>query len=78
MVNSALNIDEKLKSHMTTNPKYGEESWEAYHNMWWILDSEKGEFVQLEFMVRSFTLIDLKIQLWFGSRINQARSTQKY
>ena len=43
-VNSALNIDEKLKSHMTANPKYGEESWEAYHNMWWILDSEKGEF----------------------------------
>ena len=43
-INSALNIDEKLKSHMTTNPKYGEESWEAYHNMWWILDSEKGEF----------------------------------
>ena len=37
-------IDEKLKSHMTTNPKYGEESWEAYHNMWWILDGEKGEF----------------------------------
>ncbi len=43
-INSVLNIDEKLKSHMTTNPKYGEESWEAYHNMWWILDSEKGEF----------------------------------
>ena len=43
-IKSALNIDEKLKSHMTTNPKYGEESWEAYHNMWWILDSEKGEF----------------------------------
>ena len=43
-INSALNIDEKLKSHMTANPKYGEESWEAYHNMWWILDSEKGEF----------------------------------
>ena len=43
-INSALYTDEKLKSHMTTNPKYGEESWEAYHNMWWILDSEKGEF----------------------------------
>ena len=43
-INSALNIDEKLKSHMTTNPKYGEESWEAYHSMWWILDGEKGEF----------------------------------
>ena len=43
-INSALNIDENLKSHMTANLKYGEESWEAYHNMWWILDSEKGEF----------------------------------
>ena len=43
-INSALNIDEKLKSYMATNPKYGEESWEAYHNMWWILDSEKREF----------------------------------
>ena len=43
-INSALNMNEKLKSHMTANPKYGEESWEAYHNMWWILDGEKGEF----------------------------------
>ena len=43
-INSAIHIDEKLKSHMASNPKYGEESWEAYHNMWWILDSEKGEF----------------------------------
>ena len=43
-INSALNIDEKLKSYMATNPKYREESWEAYHNMWWILDGEKGEF----------------------------------
>ena len=43
-INSALNIDKKLTSHMTKNSKYGEESWEAYHNMWWILDSEKGEF----------------------------------
>ena len=43
-IKSSLNIDEKLKSHMIANRKYGEESWEAYHNMWWFLDGEKGEF----------------------------------
>ena len=29
---------------MSNNPKYSEEPWLAYHNMWWILDAEAGEY----------------------------------
>jgi len=32
------------KKKMLTNPKYKNESWQAYKNMWWVLDDEKGEF----------------------------------
>ncbi len=69
-INSALNIDEKLKSHMTANPKYGEESWKAYHNMWWILDSEKGEFCatgihgQVIYINRSKNIV----MVWFSNQ----------
>ena len=43
-IKSAFDVSEKLKLNMDSNPNYGDESWEAYHNMWWILDSAKGEF----------------------------------
>lgn len=32
------------KAKMKANPKYKNAGWEAYNNMWWILDSDKGEF----------------------------------
>ena len=49
---------------------------EYYHNMWWILDSEKGEFCATELW--SVIYINRsKIQLWFGSRINQVRQHPK-
>ena len=43
-IKSAFDVSEKLKLNMDSNSNYGDESWEAYHNMWWILDSAKGEF----------------------------------
>jgi CubicO group peptidase (beta-lactamase class C family) len=43
-VDASLQVSEKLKANMAANPKYKEEPWTAYHNMWWILDSEKGEY----------------------------------
>lgn len=37
-------VSDKQKRKMTVNPKYKNAGWEAYNNMWWILDSDKGEF----------------------------------
>lgn len=43
-VDATLSISEQLKANMAANPKYGEEPWSAYHNMWWILDAQAGEY----------------------------------
>jgi len=32
------------KQRMKANPKYREEPWQAYKNMWWVLDAGQGEF----------------------------------
>lgn len=37
-------VSDKQKRNMAVNPKYKNAGWEAYNNMWWILDSDKGEF----------------------------------
>ncbi len=42
-VDATLDIDDRLRANMQANSKYGEDPWTAYHNMWWILDAEKGE-----------------------------------
>jgi CubicO group peptidase (beta-lactamase class C family) len=43
-IDESLNISDKLRANMSNNPKYSEEPWLAYHNMWWILDAEAGEY----------------------------------
>tara|TARA_R110002110_G_scaffold91264_2_gene237539 strand:- start:161843 stop:163183 length:1341 start_codon:yes stop_codon:yes gene_type:complete len=39
-----VQLDDALLSNMQDNPKYGADPWQAYHDMWWILDAQKGEF----------------------------------
>jgi CubicO group peptidase (beta-lactamase class C family) len=43
-VEASLQIDDQLRANMAANPKYGADPWEAYHNMWWILDARAGEY----------------------------------
>jgi len=43
-VDASLEIDETLRSNMAANAKYQEDPWLAYHNMWWVLDDETGEY----------------------------------
>ncbi|MDG1312181.1 MAG: serine hydrolase [Porticoccaceae bacterium] len=43
-VDATLDVSDKLKANMAANAKYSEEPWVAYHNMWWILDVEGGEY----------------------------------
>ena len=33
-----------MRTNMSANSKYQEEPWQAYHNMWWILDADAGEY----------------------------------
>ena len=39
-----ITITDKDKNKMFTNEKYKNESWQAYKNMWWVLDAKQGEF----------------------------------
>ncbi len=43
-VDASLQLDETMQANMAGNPKYGEDPWIAYHNMWWVLDATTGEY----------------------------------
>ena len=43
-VDATLNIDDRLRANMSANAKYSDDPWLAYHNMWWVLDDEPGEY----------------------------------
>ena len=69
-VDATLSVGEQLKSNMAANPKYGEEPWSAYHNMWWILDEQAGEYCavgihgQVIYINRSADTV----MVWFSSQ----------
>ncbi len=43
-VNQSLNLSTRHIANMTKNVKYNSAPWQAYHNMWWILDADAGEY----------------------------------
>ncbi|MEI8593252.1 serine hydrolase domain-containing protein [Photobacterium sp. Hal280] len=43
-ISQITQFSEKQKQKMAANPKYQDAGWQAYHNMWWILDAQNGEF----------------------------------
>jgi CubicO group peptidase (beta-lactamase class C family) len=43
-IDETLNLDELDRQRYAKNPLYGEEAWQYYKNMWWILDPSKGEY----------------------------------
>jgi len=69
-VDATLDVSDKVKANMAANPKYGEESWTAYHNMWWILDEQAGEYCavgihgQVIYINRSADTV----MVWFSSQ----------
>ncbi len=69
-VDASLAVDDKLRANMAANPKYGEEPWSAYHNMWWILDERAGEYCavgihgQVIYINRSADTV----MVWFSSQ----------
>ena len=69
-IKSAFDVSEKLKLNMDSNPNYGDESWEAYHNMWWILDSAKGEFCATGIHGQVIYINKMKntVMVWFSNQ----------
>jgi CubicO group peptidase (beta-lactamase class C family) len=43
-VDATLDIDDRLRANMAANAKYSDDPWQAYHNMWWVLDDKLGEY----------------------------------
>jgi CubicO group peptidase (beta-lactamase class C family) len=43
-VDATLQVSQHTRDKMANNPKYHNDPWAAYHNMWWILDTEAGEY----------------------------------
>jgi CubicO group peptidase (beta-lactamase class C family) len=43
-VDATLELNDRLRANMAANPKYSDDPWIAYHNMWWVLDDKTGEY----------------------------------
>jgi CubicO group peptidase (beta-lactamase class C family) len=43
-VDATLEIDDTVRANMAANAKYSDDPWVAYHNMWWVLDEQLGEY----------------------------------
>ena len=69
-VNASLNISSKTRGNMAANLKYSQDPWRAYHNMWWVLDENTGEYCavgihgQVIYINRSANTV----MVWFSSQ----------
>lgn len=69
-VDATLRVSRRLQTNMGKNPKYGNDPWSAYHNMWWILDDTAGEYCavgvygQVIYINRSANVV----MAWFSSQ----------
>ena len=65
-----LDLDENHVANMAANPKYRGDPWQAYRNMWWVLDADRGEFAavgihgQVIYINRSADTV----MAWFSSQ----------
>ena len=69
-VDTTLDVSDQLKANMTANSNYKEETWSAYHNMWWILDASIGEFaaVGIHGQVIYINRKADTVMVWFSSQ----------
>ncbi len=69
-VDATLEINDQLRANMAANPKYSDDPWQAYHNMWWVLDADAGEYCavgihgQVIYINRSADTV----MVWFSSQ----------
>lgn len=43
-IDASLEISDRDLNKMKSNKKYQDNSWQAYKNMWWIINAERGEY----------------------------------
>ncbi|NCF20500.1 MAG: serine hydrolase [Haliea sp.] len=69
-VDAILEIDDSLRDNMAANPKYSDDPWLAYHNMWWVLDDAAGEFcaVGIHGQVIYINRSSDTVMAWFSSQ----------
>lgn len=74
------NTNDEHARMMAENAVYQRAPWHAYHNQWWILDSDKGEFCavgvygQVIYINRSKNLV----AAWFSSQKNASSMASKH
>jgi CubicO group peptidase (beta-lactamase class C family) len=69
-MDAIVDIDHQHVANMSANVKYRDDPWEAYHNMWWILDADKGEFcaVGIHGQVIYINRHTDSVMVWFSSQ----------
>ncbi len=69
-IDATLAVDEQLRANMAANPNYRGDPWQAYHNMWWVLDAERGEYaaVGIHGQVIYINRSSDTVMAWFSSQ----------
>jgi len=74
-----VNLDDALVGNMAANPKYQDDPWQAYHNMWWVLDADAGEFcaVGIHGQVIYINRSTDTVMAWFSSQPGASAARNK-
>ena len=69
-MDAIVDIDDRHLANMSANVKYRDDPWQAYHNMWWILNAGKGEFcaVGIHGQVIYINRHTDSVMVWFSSQ----------
>ena len=71
---ASLDIGPEHVAAMRANAKYSREPWQAYHNMWWILNANPGEYcaVGIHGQVIYINLAANTVMAWFSSQPSES------
>jgi CubicO group peptidase (beta-lactamase class C family) len=69
-VDQTLKLNHRIISNMSRNSKYQGEPWIAYHNMWWVLNANLGEYcaVGIHGQVIYINQAANTVMVWFSSQ----------
>lgn len=79
-VEEITNVSAAHEKMMAENVVYQRAPWQAYHNQWWILDSDKGEFcaVGIHGQVIYINRSKHVVAAWFSSQKNASSMASKH
>ncbi len=69
-VDRTLQLNRELVANMSSNQKYSNDPWIAYHNMWWVLNANPGEYcaVGIHGQVIYINRTANTVMAWFSSQ----------